>query len=97
VPIDHEIGKGGAVRGVEQLRAGSQFQEHGDHRYKGAPIGRLSGLEVNRSVGACDSPQRMPEAMRAQRAPLRPAFSPARLWHVVYAGFSGSQMKNILA
>ena len=30
-------------------------------------------------------------------APLRPAFSPARLWHVVSAGFSGSQMKNILA
>ena len=29
--------------------------------------------------------------MRAQRAPLRPTFSPARLCQVVYAGFSGGQ------
>ena len=35
--------------------------------------------------------------MRAQRAPLRPTFSPARLCHVVYAGFSGGQMETILA
>src|SRR4249920_1980827 len=35
--------------------------------------------------------------MRAQRAPLRPKFSPARLCHVVYAGFSGGQMETILA
>src|SRR3974377_1857812 len=34
--------------------------------------------------------------MRAQRAPLRPTFSPARLCHVVYAGFSGGQMETIL-
>ena len=32
--------------------------------------------------------------MRAQRAPLRPTFSPARLCHVVYAGFSGGQMED---
>ena len=35
--------------------------------------------------------------MRAQRAPLRPTFSPARLCHAVYAGFSGGQMETILA
>ena len=32
--------------------------------------------------------------MRAQRAPVRPTFSPARLCHVVYAGFSGGQMED---
>src|ERR1700694_4576840 len=35
--------------------------------------------------------------MGAQRTPLRPRFSPARLGHVVYASFSGGQMKTILA
>src|SRR6202521_2455494 len=35
--------------------------------------------------------------MEAQRAPLRPSFSPARLGHVVYASFSGGQMETILA
>src|SRR5262249_19287299 len=43
VAIDHEIGKGGAVGGVEQPRTGSQFDEHGGrgtapwlHNRKGA-------------------------------------------------------------
>src|ERR1700686_3506157 len=35
--------------------------------------------------------------MGAQRTPLRPTFSPARLGHVVYASFSGGQMETILA
>src|ERR1700686_2534206 len=35
--------------------------------------------------------------MGAQRTPLRPSFSPARLGHVVYASFSGGQMETILA
>src|ERR1700730_3649060 len=35
--------------------------------------------------------------MGAQRTPLRPTFSPARLGHVVYASFSGGQMQTILA
>jgi uncharacterized protein (DUF2336 family) len=47
----------------------------------------IGGCDIQAAIAA-----RVPEAMRAQRAPLRPAFSPARLWHVVYAGFSGSQM-----
>jgi len=56
-------------------------------------IDGMAELVAGERVGVKGSP----EAMRAQRAPLRPAFSPARLWHAVYAGFSGSQMKNILA
>src|ERR1700693_2851616 len=35
--------------------------------------------------------------MGAQRTPLRPTFSPARLGHVVYASASGGQMETILA
>jgi hypothetical protein len=50
VPIDHEIGKGGAVGGVEQLRADCQFEEHGGRRCPGRPIRRLSGCDV-RSEG----------------------------------------------
>jgi hypothetical protein len=32
VTVDHEIGKGGAVRCMEQLRAGSRFEKHGRRR-----------------------------------------------------------------
>src|SRR6202140_1901578 len=35
--------------------------------------------------------------MGAQRTPLRPTFSAARLGHVVYASFFGGQMETILA
>ena len=46
VPIDHDIGEDGAVRGVEQLRTGSQLDEHGGLRYAGRPVGGLSGCDV---------------------------------------------------
>ena len=66
-----------------QVRSATvQHRRHGG--VNGGGKGRGQGLQS-------------PEAMRAQRAPLRLAFSPSRLWHVVYAGFSGSQLKNILA
>ena len=34
VAVDHEIGKGGAIGGVEQLRTGGQLDEHGGRRHR---------------------------------------------------------------
>jgi hypothetical protein len=66
VPIDHEIGKGGAVCRVEQFRAGSQFEEHGGRRHPGRPIGGLSDCDVRSegfgSIGGVDGFARSPPA-----------------------------------
>ena len=43
------------------------------------------------------SPEKPGPAKHGHNLRHRPTFSPARLCHVVYAGFSGGQMETILA